>query len=517
MATGMETQTRAFTSLPEDCVLRCLEFFGKARTMCNLMATCKRMQDLLSEDTPWEAFCRVSLGLLDACVPEETGSTRLVQQSWRCCARTWVVISKQLDPLGLGVEGVEPRGLRGLDIPMYTRVLKMWSSLEGFYDAHLPVVRESLSEGLAYDAFCSFLTALHPDQDLSSVFHRWKTFWYIYSVHNGQNLAYDLATVRGITSGRRSNVLDIFKGMIGGYSAYDHRINTRLWSLDVIKYFVDQDNRFLPVAGSFNLDKLFGFLPRSIEEQGFVIISPSGQTRPAIPGSVYEGFDDKKDEGAEDAKESPNKERGTLGLLLWLEEFTKRTTSGVYTVDRLIQADHNRSMILFPARPGTLGCTRVLTRGIEVQASSIYMIEHRMGWTYSIRVRLLTPDEAGYQSPEERGFTTCQLRARHWVVTDGRTGETEHVRGEGVVGRYPLLFEGGYRDDSQNNRGNITEGARCEGTFIYQSCSGRVGHGQGGSFGGELVFVPGTLVEPTGSDFDVTVETFPLRRPDFFY
>ena len=58
-------------------------------------------------------------------------------------------------------------------------------------------------------------------------------------------------------------------------------------------------------------------------------------------------------------------------------------------------------------------------------------------------------------------------------------------------------------------------------SFVYQSCSGRVkGVGRGGgvgSFGGDLQFVPGTLAEPAGADFDVFVDPFELTVPDFIY
>lgn len=49
---------------------------------------------------------------------------------------------------------------------------------------------------------------------------------------------------------------------------------------------------------------------------------------------------------------------------------------------------------------------------IEIQ---IYMPEHSQGWAYSIRMRLLSPEEEGYKLASERGFETCQLTDRHWV------------------------------------------------------------------------------------------------------
>ena len=121
--------------------------------------------------------------------------------------------------------------------------------------------------------------------------------------------------------------------------------------------------------------------------------------------------------------------------------------------------------------------------------------------------------EEGYEDAATRGWETCQLRGRHWIITDARTGEAEHVRGEGVVGKYPLLRAKDYRDDDQGRRG-LQAGALEPYPFVYQSCSGRLGEGLGGTFGGELVMVPGSLAEPTGPDFEIRVETFPLQSPE---
>ena len=72
-------------------------------------------------------------------------------------------------------------------------------------------------------------------------------------------------------------------------------------------------------------------------------------------------------------------------------------------------------------------------------------------YIYSIRIRLLDPSEEGGLSEEARGFRTAQLRSRHWLISKGEGEEPEHVNGEGVIGRYPLLREGGFRDDKQDN------------------------------------------------------------------
>ena len=117
-------------------------------------------------------------------------------------------------------------------------------------------------------------------------------------------------------------------------------------------------------------------------------------------------------------------------------------------------------------------------------------------------------------SAAERGFETAQLSTRHWVLTTA-DGEQERVDGPGVVGRFPLFREGGWREDKQADAtGRIARGAQSEGLFVYQSMSGR---GPMVSFEGEIALVPGSIEEPRGDEFRIRVERFPLGlEPDEF-
>jgi hypothetical protein len=51
--------------------------------------------------------------------------------------------------------------------------------------------------------------------------------------------------------------------------------------------------------------------------------------------------------------------------------------------------------------------------------------------------------------------------------------------------------------------------------FGYQSCTNAAYYP--GSFSGHMTFVPGTLDNPTGAPFDVTIGEFPLTVPDFIF
>jgi len=97
------------------------------------------------------------------------------------------------------------------------------------------------------------------------------------------------------------------------------------------------------------------------------------------------------------------------------------------------------------------------------------------------------------------------------------------VSGEGVVGKFPVLTRAGWRDDSQV--ANMTHGFSTavlpgeerEGEFVYQSFSGMTRGPRGGSFRGELEFVPGEVSAPTGEPFRVVCPEFALRKPRFLY
>lgn len=75
-----------------------------------------------------------------------------------------------------------------------------------------------------------------------------------------------------------------------------------------------------------------------------------------------------------------------------------------------------------------------VTRDIEVTVVPAYSEERsepargRYFWTYTIEIR-------------NSGRLRVQLIARHWRITDGQ-GQTQEVRGLGVVGEQPVLAPG---------------------------------------------------------------------------
>ena len=71
---------------------------------------------------------------------------------------------------------------------------------------------------------------------------------------------------------------------------------------------------------------------------------------------------------------------------------------------------------------------------IDIQAASRFLADQsdpadeRYVFAYTIRVQNL-------------GQQAAQLISRHWVITDGN-GKVEEVRGDGVVGKQPVLEPG---------------------------------------------------------------------------
>lgn len=75
-----------------------------------------------------------------------------------------------------------------------------------------------------------------------------------------------------------------------------------------------------------------------------------------------------------------------------------------------------------------------VTRGIRITVTPQFVPErsspdeNHFFWTYTVEIVNLSPDRV-------------QLRTRYWRITDG-VGQTQEVRGAGVVGEQPVLEPG---------------------------------------------------------------------------
>ena len=92
------------------------------------------------------------------------------------------------------------------------------------------------------------------------------------------------------------------------------------------------------------------------------------------------------------------------------------------------------------------------TAGLTVTIRAFRHIENpTMGYAYRVSVHA------------EPGFSgSATLAVRNWVF-EKEGGRRETVRGEGVVGMFPTISEGGYELDG---------GGKVEGKFEYWSCTG---------------------------------------------
>lgn len=402
----------------------------------------------------------------------------------------------------------------------------------------------------------------------------------LWSVHNGQSTGWDnafdhsqlaaeeLAHLEGEPDKERVPG-DVWAGVLGGFSCYDHAVCTRLfsvarsvaWTAYFRRIFNDHTGSPLParsspsmttsmvIAGSFNLSRIT-----------VVDIAPGAACR------VYVGSPSSWLKGAGLCPASPP---GGLGT--WWSEFGRRMRGGVYAISRIVpDQPQTTGLCLFPVRPvfphredATTTFTDATTRGVRVTASTIYCADHmpHIGHAYSIRMELkvlAAGEEAeagggsllartlrrtssfpssflgggGERERRERDEALllrgpgCQLLSRHWVKVDGVSGERQHTRGDGVIGKYPLLRDGGYRDDSGSSRDSVRSGRWRSGMFVYQSCTGAA-WSEGSEFGGTLHCTPDSIDaigrEREGEDggesasFDVVVRPFQLKTPSFIF
>ena len=330
----------------------------------------------------------------------------------------------------------------------------------------------------------------------------------IYRVFDGQNLArddaaFDVEGDRGLVNAYPNQT---WLGIFGGYSAYRHRVSVRMLPLRHAIRLTEYLQRSFPerslqrsaflFAASHSLRKLIFYDAKTHD----VVVGVGPNRQSCVPDAVR---------GRPDA------------LLRWLREFVRRLLEGVYEVSPIVpeEGKSTNGINLFPVQ-GPLK-TVAVTHGVRIASSSVYMPEHPQGWTYSIRMRLARPGEEGYIPASDRGFESCQLVTRHWVVREDGQSEQDarHVRGRGVIGMYPILTENGWilSPESDPHGQHAAESGEIKGEFVYQSCSGRFREGKGGSFGGDMQFIPGTASRPVGPEFDVDVDEFPLKLPDFKY
>lgn len=361
--------------------------------------------------------------------------------------------------------------------PYFLRAASLWRKIEQWCSD------ENMSENLGP----AILSNLKPGKPVGASLVGYdgcqhgtlSAFKAVYSFYCGQN-------VEEISVGEWESRTKLLLGFFGGYGAYN-TLSLNCWCPPGIL----ASGHDLLLTQDVNDMKMTVF--DSMSGQVFIYINSPNRLGARRIEAVLDGSDDDQ-------------------ILRWFENHADRLNN--YSVGQLA-ADSAKSILRYPSLNDSTNCSRAVTRGIEVIASSIYAVELGGGtFVYSIRMRLLKPEDGeDYMSPEERGFDTCQLVSRYWRITQG--GEVGEVRGEGVIGCYPLLREGSFQTFISEDGGRTFEddgGDLGEKYFSYQSCTG----GEDGEMEGYLQFRPGSIQAEAGEVFDVRVAPFPLKRPQHY-
>eukprot|EP01102_Stenamoeba_stenopodia_P017254 TRINITY_DN6155_c0_g1_i1.p1 TRINITY_DN6155_c0_g1~~TRINITY_DN6155_c0_g1_i1.p1 ORF type:complete len:425 (-),score=58.19 TRINITY_DN6155_c0_g1_i1:29-1303(-) len=334
----------------------------------------------------------------------------------------------------------------------YKRAKLCWNKIEKWLAANAPKeILESLGDGATIED----ISKIESNLALPLL----PAVKAIYRIHNGQATAIPRGTIRGI---------------FGGYCFYDHLVCMHFTSLDYAT--LKDDDESIVVSRSLVGNRI---ICCSLRDGDLYYMSPM---RSLHDRKVFRCC-------------PPSQGEEKDGFLRWMEEIAKRMEDDNIRYENLISLDDHENdhppfklISVFPTKmiPPTSIC---VTQGVEIIASPCFVPEQsttsRFGFTYSVRMRLLP----GY------GLESCQLRSRHWVITDGNR-HTEEVRGEAVIGYYPLLKAGGK-------------------PFVYQSCTNF--RALPGIMQGEFEFVPGRITDPTGPVFEAVVAPFTCELPSYLF
>lgn len=351
------------------------------------------------------------------------------------------------------------------------RKIEQWCSDESLSGDLGSIIQSTLVPGVPFDSLVELRSSLGHYQD-----GKLAAFKAVYSFYAGQNCGADFYDTHGL----------VLPGLFGGYHAYNYMSHSTWLPPEVL------EGSFIIVAKDVNEVKLT------------VVDAESGDVAHLI-----------RPHGANGAGSVIKAVRGGNNddqILRWFENHANQLEQ--YSVGKLTP-DGFESILRYPSVNDPFNCSRAITRGVEVVASSLYSIVLEV-FVYSIRIRLLRPEDGeGYMTPEERGFETCQLVSRYWRIDQG--GEVEEIRGEGVIGYYPLLREGGYQNFVSNDGGHTFRKVGGEGNreeyFSYQSCT----NGEEGSMEGQLQFKAGSIRAGDGEVFNVRVAPFPLNFSQYYY
>jgi hypothetical protein len=407
-------------AVPE-AVARRRRRLAAAKWTAGCRKVCTRWSRLASDDTLWGPLCADAFGIA---LPPAGDSGAVEQAIATAVAPGAAVPDSFFGAWGHRYRLEKERGGLDLNAPQFDAVKRAFGTIGRFSDEVAKSLCPPLKAG-EWEAFEAKLRegdgGLPEQEDFTHAeqpeFGGLLMLKMVLAAHNGQSTTCD---VNVEDSGQLSHDPSDgrFAGCFGGYSAYDHVICTRLFSLArVIRWSaricgdprmaVALKQKELVIAADFKLDKLFT-LNVNTGTVSFLSIGQRGaELVPAHPAGG--------------------------NLLTWLANFAASLEDGTYRIAEIV-----------PDHPETAGIalynhtqmTSCVTRGVRAEAVAVWAPE-RASHIYSVRLKLLSPDEEGGLSEEERGFSSCQLDSRHWSMRM-RDGSVESVDGSGVVGKYPV-------------------------------------------------------------------------------
>ncbi|KAI9194456.1 hypothetical protein LWI28_006191 [Acer negundo] len=357
--------------------------------------------------------------------------------------------------------------------PLVKRVKRCWDGLKNWLTINFPEAKATLRRGASEAELQELENVLKVKLPIPTRI--------LYRFCDGQeSMGNDFDSVVGSSL-----------GIIGGYSFYNHLINVYLLPLSqIIQYTKDitrqlsfpSRSKYILVAASSTSNEKYFFLSCTngqlyVGTRNLVLV----EMIPCVPFALIS-----LGNGVNSAQQQD-------GMLLWLEEHCRRLQNGIIK----LHEDKIRSINLFPEEPPL--CCFAVTNGVKVRASAVFIPEladlqdnsDKYLFAYSIRMSLL-PEGCILSG---MSFSSCQLQWRHWIIRADNVVVSD-INGEAVIGQFPLLLPG-------------------EKEFVYQSCTPL--QATTGSAKGSFTFVPGRLVDPKGSPFEVEVPEFPLQRPDYIF
>ncbi|VVA90158.1 unnamed protein product [Arabis nemorensis] len=410
-----------------------------------------------------------------ACVSKRLKVSASDESLWSIFCSLDLNISTPLDPHGDSAPSFKRayelwrESFRMYPWNLVKRVTCCWDNLKLWLSLNFPEAKATLRKGVTEDELEEVETVLKVKLPLPTRL--------LYRFVDGQE------------SSSSSNRLHGTLGIIGGYSAYSHEVNVYLLPLkEVIKKtkeamrhigFSSRSNLIVVAVSAASSIKIF-FLDCTNGQ--LYTATSTRQMLPCVPDSLVRSVHDVSGEQQQDA------------LLLWLEEHARRLQTGTIKVR---EQENIKSISLFPEIPPL--CSVAVTNGVQVRASSVFIPEianlrnqpPAYWYAYSIRMSLM-PEGCILNGIHH---SSCQLYWRHWVIR-ADDAVIDNVNGEAVIGKYPLLQAG-------------------EEEFVYESCSNFPT--TIGSIEGSFTFVPGSLKDPKGSQFEVNVAEFPLKLPDYIF